>query len=185
MRKNKAILTPKANRGTDRQPLSRVEWLLCSVLHANDYNPNKVFGPEMELLKISIIENGWTQPVVITPDRQIVDGFHRWTLCKTDKEVARLTAGTVPCVTIRADASTLQMATIRHNRARGQHGLLKMSAILQKLKKQGCSPEVIGQRLQMEPEEVARLLDLRSSPDKASKDSFGKGWIPDSSTKKK
>ena len=31
---------------------------------ANDYNPNKVAPPEMELLKHSIEEDGYTQPIV-------------------------------------------------------------------------------------------------------------------------
>jgi len=54
-----------------------------------------------------------------------------------------------------------------------------MSAILQDLKAKGLSATQIGQRLQMEEEEVSRLLYLRGSPDQAGNESFGKGWIPD------
>ena len=37
---------------------------------ANDYNPNKVAPPEMELLKHSIEEDGYTQPIVTYYDKE-------------------------------------------------------------------------------------------------------------------
>ena len=63
-----------------KQPISNVIWKSRAELHPNNYNPNKVAPPEMELLIISILEDGWTQPIVILPDGQIVDGFHRYTV---------------------------------------------------------------------------------------------------------
>ena len=32
------------------EPVDLVQWVLCEQVHANDYNPNKVAPPEMELL---------------------------------------------------------------------------------------------------------------------------------------
>ena len=54
---------------------------------ANNYNPNKVAKPEMELLYKSILEDGLTMPVVTFYDDKIdkyviVDGFHRYTIVK-------------------------------------------------------------------------------------------------------
>jgi len=72
MRKKPPVLTAQAPFGQARQPLSALRWVACSKLKANNYNPNKVFPPEMALLKISILENGWTQPVVITPQLAII-----------------------------------------------------------------------------------------------------------------
>ncbi len=67
------------------QPVSRVQWLPREQLRSNAYNPNKVAAPELELLIVSIVEDGWTQPIVVLPAdgdglHQIVDGFHRWTV---------------------------------------------------------------------------------------------------------
>ena len=56
------------------------------------------------------------------------------------------------------DASQQQMATIRHNRARGTHGVLEMSNIVTDMVKSGLTGDEIMARLKMEKEEVVRLL---------------------------
>lgn len=164
----------------DSQPLSGLAWIDRDELRANAYNPNRVATPELKLLKISILENGWTQPIVARPDGEIVDGYHRWTISK-DKEVARMTGGKVPVVYLSddLDPATQRMATIRHNRARGAHHVVKMADIVNELADYGLEPDEIGLRLQMEAEEVSRLLQrgnkiVRS----ANPDGFNKGWVP-------
>ena len=52
-------------------------------IHANHYNPNKVAEPELELLELSIREDGFTQPLVCYFDNEkegylLIDGFHRY-----------------------------------------------------------------------------------------------------------
>lgn len=166
---------------TNEQPVSRVEWVDPSTLHANDYNPNKVFPVEMELLKLSILEDGWTQPIVARPDGEIVDGFHRWTLGSTDDEVRALTGGLVPVVRVAPEKSRADqmMATIRHNRARGKHHVLKMADIVRELvDEQGLSFEEVGRRLGMEHEEVDRLYDRSGMGERGGAADFGRGWVP-------
>ena len=46
------------------EPVDFVKWVKSENVVANDYNPNKVAPPEMELLEISIMNDGYTQPVV-------------------------------------------------------------------------------------------------------------------------
>lgn len=164
----------------NKQPLDQITWLHRENLKPNNYNPNKVAPPELELLKISIIEDGWTQPIVINPDMTIVDGFHRWTV-SGHKEIYKLTDGKVPVVMITPkDKSQQQMATIRHNRARGTHGVLEMSNIITDMVNEGLSGEEIMKRLKMEKEEVVRLL-FRAGIPKSSvfKDmEFSQSWQP-------
>jgi ParB-like chromosome segregation protein Spo0J len=163
------------------QPIDKVAWLHVDELKANNYNPNRVAPPELELLKISIIEDGWTQPIVITDDKEIVDGFHRYLACKSDTRVYRKTHGYVPTVVIAPkDLSSKQMATIRHNRARGTHTVLAMSKIVQSMvEKEKLSMKEICERLQMEPEEVTRLAARVGIP---QSDILGaewsKEWVP-------
>lgn len=45
-------------------PVLNVKMVDINKVVANDYNPNKVAPPEMELLKHSIEEDGYTQPIV-------------------------------------------------------------------------------------------------------------------------
>ncbi len=161
------------------QPVAAVRWVMPDTLRANAYNPNTVFGPEMRLLKLSILDHGWTQPIVARRDGEIVDGFHRWTLARTDADVQALTGGLCPVVFL--DAVTLEeqmLATVRHNRARGQHGVVRMGAIVRALLGAGMNEVMVGSLLQMEDEEVERLADLTPSPQQAGKDHFGRGWVP-------
>ena len=46
------------------EPVDFVKWVPNTDVTANDYNPNKVAPPEMELLEVSIMNDGYTQPIV-------------------------------------------------------------------------------------------------------------------------
>jgi len=162
------------------QPLDKITWVDRELLKPNNYNPNKVAPPELKLLKISILEDGWTQPIVANADYTIVDGFHRWTV-SGHSEIKELTEGKVPVVFLSdTDENQKKMATIRHNRARGTHGVLEMSNIVTDMVKEGLSGEEIMARLQMEKEEVTRLLFRAGIPKSdVFKDSdFSAAWTP-------
>lgn len=165
----------------EKQPINQVQWLHRDNLKPNNYNPNAVAPPELRLLKISIIEDGWTQPIVANPDRTIVDGFHRWTV-SGHPEIYALTGGYVPVVFVEPkDDASKQMATIRHNRARGTHAVLRMSDIVAGMVKDGLSMQEICTRLQMEEEEVIRLSNRAGIPktDIVSNHSWSASWIPE------
>lgn len=167
-------------KNLEKQPLNNVMWIDREKLSPNGYNPNKVAPPELKLLKISIMEDGWTQPIVINPDYTIVDGFHRWTV-SGHKEIFEITGGLIPVVMITPkDASQQQMATVRHNRARGTHGVLQMSNIVVDMVKAGVSGNDIMKRLGMEREEVVRLLFSAGIPksDVFDDKGFSKSWSP-------
>ena len=160
------------------QPLSNLRWVDPATLHANNYNPNHVARPEMKLLKQSIMEDGWTQPIVAMDDGEIVDGFHRWTLGSTDKEIQSITHGLVPVVIIYPDRAQQMMATIRHNRARGAHAVLRMADIVAALVEEGVSPEDIEERVGMDPEEVRRMLARGNKKILSGADEMGEAWKP-------
>ena len=146
------------NKKTQNQPLSNINWIKRDELKPNNYNPNVVAPPELKLLKISIQEDGWTQPIVANADMSIVDGFHRWTV-SGHKEIYELTDGLVPVVILKeTDDNQKKMATIRHNRARGTHKVLEMSNIITDMVNDGLTGEEIMKRLMMEKDEVVRLL---------------------------
>jgi len=132
------------------------------------------------LLAVSILEDGWTQPIVIHESGEIVDGYHRW-LVSGRRDVAVLTDGFVPVsILTRSDADQI-LSTIRHNRARGMHGILPMAQIVRTLKDEhGLNTEAIEKRLGMEDEEIDRLYDASSMPEKAAdkRTEFSPGWKP-------
>jgi len=166
------------------QPVSSVEWIDAARLVANDYNPNVQPPPEFRLLKISLLEDGWTQPIVVFDDGSgplvIVDGEHRWRVAREDRDVAQKTGGLVPIVRIRKERAARMMSTIRHNRARGEHTVKQMAAIVRELLSAGQSVDDVCFLLQMEPEEVDRLADRAGMPERVNRETptFEKGWMP-------
>lgn len=168
-------------KGKDNQPINQMQWVERSKLKANDYNPNRVAPTELELLKTSIKLCGWTQPIVIRKSFEIVDGFHRWTV-SSDPDIAELTDGFVPVVFLEDAVDEAQQiaATIIHNRARGNHGIIPMTDIVRKMKdKHNYTDEELINILGMEQEEVDRLYDYRPMTEKGSQEEFSKGWVPD------
>jgi ParB-like chromosome segregation protein Spo0J len=165
------------------QPLDNVCWLKREEIVPNDYNPNKMPPPEFQLLKISILEDGWTQPIVVFEDdaggRHIVDGEHRWQV-SGDPEIAALSGGLVPVVFIKGDRAKRMMSTIRHNRARGEHGVLPMAEIVKALLDLGKKGDEIMFLLQMEDEEVERLAERAGMPIQVQRThpNFNSGWVP-------
>ena len=141
-------------------PLSTLQWVDRGRVKPNDYNPNKVSKQNLELLKQSILTNGWTLPIVVRPDFTIIDGFHRWTVAGEDPLKSMLD-GKVPVVIVdHKDKAGNIYGTVTHNRARGTHLLEPMKAIVRELMGEGKSVEEIGKQLGMRPEEIFRLSDF-------------------------
>ena len=142
------------------EPLSTLQWVNREIVKPNDYNPNKVSKQNLELLKQSILTNGWTLPIVVRPDLTIIDGFHRWTVAG-EEPLKTMLEGKIPVVTVKhKDRAGNIYGTVTHNRARGTHLLEPMKAIVKELISEGKSAEEIGKQLGMRPEEIFRLSDF-------------------------
>lgn len=142
------------------KPLATLQWIDRSIVKPNDYNPNKVSKQNLELLKQSILTNGWTLPIVVRPDFTIIDGFHRWTVAG-EEPLKTLLEGKVPVVIVEhKDKAGNIYGTVTHNRARGTHLLEPMKAIIKELINEGKTVKEIGKQLGMRPEEVFRLSDF-------------------------
>lgn len=141
-------------------PLSTLQWVDRDMVKPNDYNPNKVSKQNLELLKQSILTNGWTLPIVVRPDFTIIDGFHRWTVAG-EEPLKSMLEGKVPVVIVEhKDKAGNIYGTVTHNRARGTHLLEPMKAIVKELMGEEKSVEEIGKQLGMRPEEIFRLSDF-------------------------
>jgi ParB-like chromosome segregation protein Spo0J len=164
------------------EPVDCVLWVPADDVQANDYNPNRVAPPEMRLLEHSIEADGFTQPIVTFPvdgHREVVDGFHRNLVGKQSKIVHRRTRGYLPVTTIRGDRRAREdriAATIRHNRARGQHVVADMSEIVVELARRNWTNEKIGRELGMEPDEVLRLKQISGLAEMFADREFSEAW---------
>jgi ParB-like chromosome segregation protein Spo0J len=114
-------------------PISNVEWVDVNSLQANDYNPNVVLNKELKLLELSVLTNGWIQPILVNRDMTIIDGFHRSYLAKTSKALQDKYDNKVPCVIMDLTEAERMLLTIRINRAKGNHVAIKMHDIIKTL----------------------------------------------------
>lgn len=162
---------------TATHPVSRVQWVPAESVRANDYNPNTVATPEMELLRLSIEADGYTQPIVVWEAEpglyEVVDGFHRHKVGK----ILGLTH--LPVVIVnsqRTDRSDRMASTIRHNRARGKHGVGSMSEIVMELSRRNWSDAKIAKELGMDADEVLRLKQIKGLEEMFANREFSDAW---------
>ena len=164
------------------EPVDCVIWVKNDTVKSNDYNPNKVAPPEMELLEVSIMNDGYTQPIVTFPNEEkneIIDGFHRNRVGKESKLVNKRVQGYLPIVSIRKEkqGKTERIAsTIRHNRARGKHQIDAMSEIVLELKNRNWKNTRIAKELGMDEEEILRLCQITGLEDLFKDGDFSKSW---------
>lgn len=144
----------------------------------NAYNPNRQSEDEFLMLCKSIVEDGFTDAVIVNTDRTIIDGEHRWTaaivlhyLHQTGQPVTLTTTKTarakrdeiidpaliIPVKVLDKDEIQRRISTQRHNKARGHDDIELAAAMFRELEAMGgLSAAVDG--LDMTNEEVERLL---------------------------
>ena len=164
------------------EPVDCVLWVKNNGVLANDYNPNNVAPPEMELLSVSILADGYTQPIVVFPENgknTVVDGFHRNRVGKENKEVQNRVMGYLPITVIRPtqeDKADRIASTIRHNRARGKHTVDGMSEIVLELKRRNWSDLKISKNLGMDQDEILRLCQISGLREIFKDKEFSEAW---------
>jgi ParB-like chromosome segregation protein Spo0J len=162
-------------------PIAQVRWVHIDQVQANDYNPNSVARNEMRLLHTSIAQDGYTQPVVTIWDDEIgkyviVDGFHRYTVMRTQADIQATTGGYLPIVVIDKSIADRIAATVRHNRARGKHSVAGMSNLVFQMLREGVPDEQICQQIGLEPEELLRLKHITGFSKLFADHTYGKAW---------
>lgn len=164
------------------EPVDLVLWVENEQVKGNEYNPNTVAPPEMRLLERSIREDGYTQPIVgykLEDGYEVVDGFHRHRVGKESKLVRARVHGYLPVARIkgdRADIKDRMAATIRHNRARGVHGVIPMADMVASLIQQGWTDTDIAKNLGMDADEVLRFKQNLGLPELFKNSEFSPSW---------
>lgn len=163
-------------------PSLNVQLVKADDVQGNDYNPNKVAPPEMRLLRLSIRKDGVTMPVVVcdTPGEShpytVVDGFHRTTVIKTDKDIRESLHGYVPVSRLNKGIEDRVTSTVRHNMARGTHQVELSAKLVTFLKKHNWTNQRIGMELGMDADEVLRLKQITGLAEAFKDEEFSKSW---------
>jgi len=164
-----------------KSPVYNVIAIPIDKVRANDYNPNAVAPPEMELLETSIWEDGYTQPVVGVYDAEndvyvVVDGFHRFKILRDSPRIREREQGMLPVVVLNKDMSDRMASTIRHNRARGTHNIELMSTIVAELVEMGKGDRWICQHIGMSPDELLRMKQITGLASLFQNKDFSDSW---------
>ena len=135
----------------------------------------------MKLLYESIKNDGYTMPIVCyyleDEDKyEIVDGYHRYTVMLTHKDIYEREHGLLPVSVIDKPVSDRMASTIRHNRARGEHSIELMTNIVAELSKSGMSDAWILKNIGMDAEELLRLKQLSGLQELFKDKDFSKSW---------
>lgn len=164
-----------------KQPIDFVQWVKVEDVEPNDYNPNSVAKVEMGLLYKSIKHDGYTQPVVAIYDESrkkyvIVDGFHRYFTCKTNEDIRERNKGYLPLTVIKKDINERMAATVRHNRARGEHSVKGMSNMVFEMLSNGWTEEEVCNHLGMDAEEILKLKHITGFSKLFADTEYKKAW---------
>jgi ParB-like chromosome segregation protein Spo0J len=167
------------------EPVDCVLWVKNETVRANDYNPNSVAPPEMELLRQSIMEDGYTQPIVSFKEDEnitVIDGFHRNRVGKEVPDVKERVYGRLPVVNInqwKQGRGDRMASTIRHNRARGSHSIELMSTIVSELVEMGKGDAWICKHVGMSTDELLRLKQVTGLASLFANKEFSNAWESD------
>lgn len=142
------------------------QWLPREEIEPNDWNPNQMDDDEARMLRKSILNNGWTRPIVIHADEHyIIDGEQRWTIAEDDdiQKDPNLTpedvpAGYVPVFGITVDEAEAKVSTIQHNRARGFVSYDSLADYLEVFHEDGELDEIANE-LDFTTDDMLRVVD--------------------------
>lgn len=170
------MMTIDTNRGPMKLPCMHVVIVDIDKVQANTYNPNAVADNNMDLLLESIMNNGFCFAVVTIYDAEIdkyiiIDGFHRYFLCRDVLEAKQL-----PVVVLEHNVAQRMAATVQFNRARGVHQVELMGDLVKSLVEQGLNDDAIAQNLGMETEEVYRLKQITGIAELFKNQLYSRSW---------
>lgn len=163
-------------------PVYGVRRVPIDQIHANAYNPNAVAPPEMKLLYKSILEDGYTMPIVcyeVAADNyEIVDGYHRYRVMLEHQDIYEREGGCLPVSVIDKPLSDRMASTIRHNRARGVHSIELMVDIVAELTESGMGDDWIMRNIGMDADELLRLKQISGLASLFKDREFSHAWEP-------
>ncbi|MFH1141637.1 MAG: ParB N-terminal domain-containing protein [Chloroflexota bacterium] len=164
---------PKKQRKSIALQELRVEFVPISEFKPNEYNPNRQTEDEFEMLKASMREDGFTQPILAMQDGTIIDGEHRWRAAK------EMGYERVPVVKVSMTEAQRRIATMRHNRARGQDDTSQVAALFLDLEKLGAL-DWAQDALRLSDEDVRRLVAMADTvaEDLSRGHTFNQAWEP-------
>lgn len=102
----------------------KVEIWPIDKIRPNDWNPNVMDEKTLNLTELSMVEEGFSDPIDIDPTGLILDGEHRYIIAK------RLGLTEIPVFVKERYGDDAVITTIRKDRTHGEPDLVKLSEIV-------------------------------------------------------
>jgi len=160
-----------------KMPCMEVQMVPRDMVVANNYNPNHVSPDKMELLKQSILDNGFAYAIVTIWDEDlmkyvVIDGGHRRIICDPDW----LDIDPVPIIVLDHNISQRMAATIQFNKARGVHQCDLDADVIRSLVEQGLSDSEISTHLGIDEDTIMRYKQLTGIADLFKNSEYSTSW---------
>jgi len=177
----KDTLEPVSVPGRRRQqiaiPCANTLIVRRDLVQANTYNPNSVSDDKMELLRQSIVDNGFAFPIVTIydPDLRkfvIIDGFHRYWISGPEW----LDMSHVPVVVLEHDITQRMTATWQFNKARGVHQVDLDADLIRALIEQGVPENEISEHLGIDLDTVFRYKQITGIAELFKNTPYSMSW---------
>lgn len=158
-------------------PCANTILVKTSLIVANGYNPNFVPDEKMDLLRQSILDNGFCFPVVAIWDEDaeafcIIDGFHRSTVGGP----SWLDFDYLPLVALAHDIKQRMAATVQFNKARGVHQVDLDAEVIRALIEQGMDENDISIHLGIDIETIYRYKQITGVAELFKNATYSKSW---------
>jgi ParB/RepB/Spo0J family partition protein len=176
-KKTKAAIAKKTNA----LQILKIEYVGIDDVEPNEYNPNRQSDHDFDLLKRSITEDGFTQPIIVLLAKNangkhpIVDGEHRWRAARD------LGFTEIPVAKVDMSMEQARISTLRHNRARGSEDIELSAQVLRELRDLGAL-DWAADSLQLDDIEIERLINEIPAPDALAHEEFSEAWNPEKAT---
>lgn len=182
----------KAKKAIDKKFSSiariQIEYIPQDQLVPNDYNPNRQSDEEFAMLCGSMVDDGFTQPIVIRSEANdgchtIIDGEHRWRAARVlysgDFDgVKRPDFWEIPVVKMEVEQVQAMLSTLRHNKARGSHDIELDVEVFRMAEELGVL-DIMTDGLGIDDDEMQKMLDDIEPPESLASDEFGEAWVPE------
>ena len=135
------------------------------LIAPNDYNPNVVPEDTRAKLKAEIAARGMCEPILVRQrgdTYEIVDGEHRWEVCK------ELGWQEMPCIITDYDDTEAKIKTLQLNYMRGSAVPIKLAYLIYDLNKE-IKLEDLVKRLPYEEVQLEDSLELLKLPENLDK----------------
>lgn len=151
----------------------KIEYVATDAVAPNPYNPNRQNTEEFAMLRSSMREDGFTQPILVQRQtHQIIDGEHRWRAARAEGYEQ------IPVVFTDMTAEQMRVATLRHNRAVGAEDVELGAQVLRDLRELGAL-DWAQQALALNQEELDKLLNDTSASEGMAAAEYSEGWTPE------